>query len=416
MRSVVVILMITCLGILAARPALAVDDPRRAQIQAAHTDAVAALVNDIRGARLSPDLTVGGFLDRTGSEPRLRTVVERKAEQLGATRWPNAGTCQVQLEVSGSEVAKTLVDIAQSDPGRSPLPAEAIAKRLQGSWQGRTFAATGTSATPEAVEKIRPGPDQPVWLSVPEADRRAAVKAAQRNAARRAVDGLADVPVGDGKTVADALEVPAVRDAIQNWVATRPVTSIEFRDNGEVRLSVSAPGEELWTVFRDALGRQNDVPSPRDDAAWQRLHDDVVSRLRSPVGGRYTVATRPFNTGTGARPVGRAVLPQQPPSWVDDQLDADGSASGDRNKELVLSNMAQSEAMRNLRKQIELLPLGDGTRLGEAAAQDPAVAAAIDRSLLRARSHRVDWGPNGDDVKVRMSLDLRHVWHELPRR
>ena len=415
MRSAVVILLITCLALALGTPALAVDDPRRAQIQAAHADAVAALVDQIRGARLSNDWTVGSFLDRTGSEARLRGVVERKAEQLGATRWPNAGTCQVQLEVTGGEIARTLINIAQDDPRRSPLPAEALAKRLEASWQGRNFAATGTSASPEAVERIRPGPEQPVWLSVPEADRRAAVKAAQRNAARRAVDGLADVPVGDGKTVADALEVPAVRDAIQNWVATRPVTSIEFRDNGEVRLSVSAPGEELWTVFRDALTRQNNVPTPRDEAGWQRLHDDIVARLHSPVGGRYTVTAPQFNAAA-SRPASRVALPQQPPAWVDDQIDADGTATGDRHKQLLLTNTAQAEALRNLRTQIELLPLGEGLRLGEAAAQDPAIAAAIDHSLLRARAHRVDWGPNGDDVKVRMNLDLRHVWQELPRR
>ena len=414
MRFGVVILLITCLGLLLGAPVLAVDDPRRAQIQAAHADAIAGIVDEIRGARLNHDLTVGSFLDRTGSEPRLRDVVERKAEQLGATRWPNAGTCQVQLEVSGNDVAKTLINIAQDDPRKSPLPAEALAKRLEGSWQGRNFAATGTSATPEAVERIRPGPEQPVWLSVPEADRRAAVKAAQRNAAHRAVDGLADVPVGSGRTVADALEVPAVRDAIQNWVATRPVTSIEFRDNGEVRLSVSAPGEELWTVFRDALSRQNDIPTPRDEAGWQRLHDEIVVRLRSPVGGRYTIPNRQFTPGS--RPTSRVALPLQPPAWVDDQLDVDGTASGDRRKQLMVTNTAQADALRKLRTRIDSLPLGDGLKLGEAAAQDPAIAAAIDRSLLRARAYRVDWGPNGDDVEVRMSLDLRHVWQELPRR
>jgi hypothetical protein len=228
------------------------------------------------------------------------------------------------------------------------------------------------------------------------------------------VDGLADVPVGGGKTVGDALEMPAVREAIQNWVASRPVTNIEFRNNGEVRVSVSAPGEELWPVLRDALARQNEVPTPRDEAGWQRLHDQVVSHLRSPVGGRYTVTSAPATPG--ARPTSRVALPSQPPAWVDEQIDAEGTASGPGRNPLLLSSPAQAAAVRNLRSQIDLLPMGDGRRLGDLAAQDPQVGAAIDRALLRARVHKADWGPDGNDVKVRMGLDLRHVWQELTRR
>ena len=56
---------------------------------------------------------------------------------------------------------------------------------------------------------MRPGPEHPVWLAVPEEDRREAVKAAQRNAATRAMDGLSDIPLGDGKSLSDALELMA---------------------------------------------------------------------------------------------------------------------------------------------------------------------------------------------------------------
>jgi hypothetical protein len=208
------------------------------------------------------------------------------------------------------------------------------------------------------------------------------------------------------------MDVPAVRDAIQNWVATRPVTNIEFRDNGEVRLTVAAPGEDLWAVLQDALGKQNEIPAPRDEAGWRRLHDDVVARLRSPVGGRSAVATanRP-----PSRPTTRVELPQQPPRWADDQLNAEGKAGGGGPR-LRIAHAAEGDALKDLRAQIEALPLGDGRKLGDAAAADPEIAAAIDRSLLRARTHKVDWGANGDSVTVRVGLDLRHVWQELPRR
>src|SRR3954471_3787720 len=109
-------------------------------------------------------------------------------------------------------------------------------------------------------------------------------------------------------------------------------------------------------------------------------------------------------------------LPAQPPPWVDEQLDAEGTAAGSAQRRLLVANSAQSDAMRNLRSQIELLPLGDGRRLVDVAAQDPQVAAAIDRALLRARVHNADWGPDGNEVKVHIHLDLRHLWQELARR
>ena len=61
------------------------------------------------------------------------------------------------------------------------------------------------------------------------------------------------------------------------------------------------------------------------------------------------------------------------------------------------------------------MPLGDGRTIRDAAASNPEVGAAVDRSLRRARTYKVDYGPNGT-VKVRVSLDLRYVWQELNRR
>lgn len=417
MRVGVVTPLVACVALMLSLPAEAFgrQDRRRAQVQAAQGDAVASIVDQVCVAPLTPDITVGQFLETTGGEDRLRRAIEENAELIGATRWPNPETCQVHLEVAGGELVQTLVEVARHQGDKSPVPAAVLGKRLEASWKGRTFSATGTSATPEAVERMRPGSENPIWLSVPEEERREAVRAAQRSAARRTMDGLNDIRLGDGKTLSDAMQVAAVRDALQGWVAKRPVTNIEFRDNGEVRLTVSAPGEELWLVLKDALAKQNEVPAPRDEAEWQRLRDDVVRRLRSPVGGRSTVT---IDRRVELRPRVRVALPQQPPKWAGQDLNADGqaaagAAAGGR---LRLSHQARGEAIKDLRRQIEALPLGEGRTLGEAAAEDPEIAAAIDRSLLRARPHKVDWGDNGKSVSVRVGLDLRHLWQELHAR
>src|SRR5687767_5204317 len=168
------------------------QDRRRDQIDAAHTDAMASMMDAVRGARIHNDLTVGQLLDRTGSDARLREALQRHAQQIGATRWPNPDTCQVQLEVSGAVVVSELVSICSEMFDKSPVPPEALRKQLS-DWEGRTFSASGAAMTPEMAVEIRPGPEQPLWLSVPEADRKAAVQAAQHDAGRRAVEGLDDV-------------------------------------------------------------------------------------------------------------------------------------------------------------------------------------------------------------------------------
>jgi hypothetical protein len=412
MRRAVAFIFVVCL----TTATVSAQDRRRDQIQAAHADALASMMDQVRDARIHGDLTVGQFLDRTGGDARLREALRQHALQIGATRWPNESTCQVQLEVAGRDVAGELTKIAADDPAKTPLPAEALAKQLA-DWDGRTFSASGAAMTPEMAAEVRPGPEQPLWLSVPEADRRAAVQAAQHDAGRRAVEGLSGVTLSDGKTVNDALQVPAVRKAIQDWVASRPVVDLRFGSDGEVLMTVAAPAEELWSVFRQAVAGQNEVPVPRDESAWQRLHDEVVARLRMPT-GRGAISQAPRTA-----PPPRRALPAQPPRWVGDTLDAVGTAGADerfRNAspaavQLRLARMAEDKANDELRNRVEALQLGDGRTLGEAARSDPRVAAALDRSLRRAHVFGVDY--DGDrTARVRVGLDLRCVWQELNRR
>ena len=87
MQFRLVILLIASLSLLAGlcRSAQAKDDPRHVQIQAAQADALASLMDQVRTARLAPDLTVADFLQRTGGEDRLRRAVARNVEVIGAT-------------------------------------------------------------------------------------------------------------------------------------------------------------------------------------------------------------------------------------------------------------------------------------------------------------------------------------------
>ena len=415
MRFRIVLIFALCLLVTGVAGA---QDRRRDQIEAANTDALASMMDAVRSARLHGDVTVGQFLDQVGGEARLREALERNAQQIGATRWPNPDTCQVKLEVAGAVVGAELVAMAAEWPDKSAVPAEALRKQL-GEWEGRTFSASGAAMTPEMAVEIRPGPEQPLWLSVPEADRKAAVQAAQVDAGRRAVEGLDGVRLGDAATVADALNVPAVRKAMQDWVANRPVVDLRFGADGEVLMTLAAPAEELWLVFRQAVANQNQVPVPPDEAAWQRLHDEVVARLKRPT-GRGAVSR---GTPAPAPPMRRA-LPAQPPRWVGEMLDADGEATGAPGQfvnmrpaevQLRLARAAEAKAGERLRARIKALPLGDGRTVGEAADADGRVAMALERSLQRVQTSKIDYG-GGQTAKVRVGVDGRYVWQEMNRR
>jgi hypothetical protein len=403
-RSVAIILACFVWLSLPATRAGAEPDARRAQIQAAETDALESLRRDVLAARLGTDLTVGDFLDRTDRHDSLGDVL-KSATQIGGTRWIDDQTCIIRFELSGRRVADALVDLAKSLGEKSPVPADAVARQVE-TWARRTFSATGTSTGPQFLLDVRPADANPAWRAVPEADSREAVSAARNDAARRLLDSLGGIRLGPRKTVADALEVASVRAALQEWLGRQPVVGLEFGDDLEVRMTIAAPAEDLWRVFRGALAAQTEIPAPATDAEWNRLHDDVQQRVARAVGRSYVAATsRPPTTGAAAVPV-----PARAPEWVYAAIDAEGIAAGPA-RSLKTARLAEDDAARRLREQLYALPFSPDLTVGEAAKKDPRIEEAVSRSLNRARTYRVQWRDDG--VGVRMTLDPRELWDEL---
>src|SRR5678810_191648 len=71
------------------------EPPDRAdQISAATTNAVDKLYADIAQERLTPQLSVGQFLDLKSGRDRLVQSL-RRADQIGGPRWLDQQTCQI---------------------------------------------------------------------------------------------------------------------------------------------------------------------------------------------------------------------------------------------------------------------------------------------------------------------------------
>src|SRR5687767_1030199 len=225
MRVAVVITVLFML----ARTVLAQEDARRDQVEAATSTAVAALREAIGQNTIARGVTVQELLEKTRGTKKLTETLQR-AQRIGGPRWVDDQTCQVRLEIAGSRVAGALVQIAASDPERSPVPANVLAARLA-DWNKRTFSATGTSTGAAEIEHVRPRDESDAWSAVGDEARRNAVANAKQDAINRAIDSVAPIKLPDGRPAGEALATPAARERLSTWLAQRPVTEVEFQDD-----------------------------------------------------------------------------------------------------------------------------------------------------------------------------------------
>jgi len=205
-RAIVILLSLT----LATSAIAQADRAQREQVAAATAAAVRGLKEAVAKDTLAPGVTVGALLDRTNGQAKL-TEALRRAEQIGGPRWVDQ-TCQVRLEISGTRVAQTLVDIAAAQPKKSPIPPDVLAVKLK-DWNKRTFSATGSSTGAAEIENVRPGGTGDAWLGVSDDARRRAVAAAKDDAVANAMASVRDVRLPTGKTAGEAAFSVQTRNA-----------------------------------------------------------------------------------------------------------------------------------------------------------------------------------------------------------
>jgi hypothetical protein len=209
--------------------------------------------------------------------------------------------------------------------------------------------------------------------------------------------------LADGKTIGDALDLGPVSETMANWLGNRPVTLVDFRPDLQVEVTLSVTAASLSGELRSVLTEQPGIRLPADDAAWAGITGAISRHLAPPV-GRAGLAP-------STQPATMVFLPDQPPDWVQRQLDADGLAQAD--DKLLAARAAEAAATAKLRQQMLDLPIAGGGTLGRAADADPRLAARIDRVLQRSSHlYKVEYRSDGT-VAVRISFDLRDLWQAL---
>jgi hypothetical protein len=388
-------------------PTVQASDPARAQVAAATANAMSALRNDIASARITPSLTVGQFLEQTNSMDALNDTIAR-AQQIGGPRWIDDQTCQVRLEISGMRVVYTLRSIANIRANLSPIPAAALEQRLA-DWRNRTFSATGTAIAAERIQGIRPSDAAVPWASVSDDARSKAVAAARQDAARHVIDSIRPIQFGNsGETMGDVLSREPVQHAVEKWLATRPVTQVRFNDDLQVELTVSAPPEDLLDTVITSAKDLPDSKVPTDQQTIEQLRQEFSRHVSAAI-GRADVNKLPRESGTTQ--LVPFALPEQPPTWVGQLMQADG-VSDRAGSPLKTARAAEAKANDTLRSRIGVLQISPSLTIDQAAKQDPAINEAINRALLRAHVDKVDYRADGS-VMTRMTADTRDVWYEL---
>ncbi len=375
------------------------DETSRSEcVRAATSNAVRNLYEEVGRQQLTDNLSVRTYLRSMKMEDEFLKTLQ-SAEQVGDPRWVRS-TCQVQLEIPATRVSYALRQFADANPRKSPISGVEI-DRAARRWPQTVFGATGSAVG--AGADIRPRRDSR-WATVATDVRQRALDDAALDAAHRVMDSVKDIPLGDKKTVGDAFAEEAIGNRIRNWITSRPMSRVEFGENLDVEVALAAEPRDLFDVFHETLSSQH-YPLPSHPEDWRDIEKDFLTKAVPAVG-------RAHATEAKATPAVIVVhLPPHAPAWISKSIPVVGNSKQVGGK-LKTQRAAERDAQTKLRDRIELLELDNNVTLGQAARQDPRVAAAISRTIDGISPHKIQYNADGS-VTVYCDADLRDLWDEL---
>ena len=370
-------------------------------VSAARARAVAALYGEVSKLPLDDQVTVGSFLKDLGLKDRFIRETLQRADQIGSPRWIDEYTCQVHLEIPVSRLSYDLRRMAGSYPRTSPVSVTQI-ERAAADWPRRAYGAKGSCASPQKLVEIRPAIGGQ-WADVPDAARKKALSTASAQAAQIVVSSISAVSLNERMTLGNALERPEIGSPIRDWLASRPVGPVDFRDDLQVEVTLAVDAQEFLDVVHRVLDRQRDIRVPD----WPRVERDFLTRLAPAVGRSGAIAWIP-------QAPQNVQIPNRAPDWVGQQIDVRGNASAVRNNKLLTRRAAEQDGLAKLQARIEALTLSPDLTVGDAGRRDRRIADAVSRAVRQSHVYKTDFRSDGS-VVVSMTIDTRDIWEELGR-
>lgn len=384
-----------------AAPLIADDDAaRQAQVSAATNNALDAIQNEIESQPVTSQRTIKDVLLQTHSEDTLRQFLAKLAP-VGGARWLDDQTCQVRIEADGAQIADLLNSIAQAHADAGSLDG-----RMMEDLRNHRFEATSTSAAANTINSLAPAAGTPGWRDVSPSQRRQALIQARQNAAEHVLEMLRPIQLADGNTIAQAMTTqPELRTRLLAYLQTVPVTSVDFGDNLQVTIQLRPSWQELaQIIYVHTSGKSSSQLNTEDYANLQQLRDRISKRLTEASGTATVVQS-------STAPELVVSIPQQPPAWVDDQLEVTGHGLVP-GSQLKSSRAAEHEAKLKLRSRLEKLHLDGSRTVLDAASADPHVVDAINQTLDQARPYKSEFNSDGS-VTIHEILDLHDFWQAL---
>lgn len=385
-------------------PATAADT-----VRAATAKAVAGLYEQIAPMPITPNFTVAKFLERMEAQDDFMKELQR-AEQLGSPRWIDAHTCQIQLEMPVVRIAYALKRIASARPQASPVTAIQIDLATR-DWNRDRFAATGSSAAIVALKDIRPRPDQR-WARVDDKAREAALEAATDQAIRHAMESVGPVQLAERKTLGETFADPEVGQPIQQWLASRPVSRVDFRDDMAVEVALAVDDRDFFDETRSVIKARPSIAQPSNDEQWNQVYREFVVKFR-PAIGRSPLRAEPAPATRVAAASQVVQVNIRTPEWVTQRIDVQGSAPVTDSKLRALMH-AEIDARNKLRERMEALPLDQKFTVGDVARKDRRMADCLTRTVRQARVFRNEIRSDGT-ATVSIVADMRLFWDDLSR-
>ena len=224
------------------------------------------------------------------------------------------------------------------------------------------------------------------------------------------VESLRLIEWDGNRHLADALAVPAVDESVKVWLADRPITSIEFRDDLEVRISLAASAQDLWPTLQTNLREAG----RRRSAAWRGGMGATASAGHHAHGRRQS-ARRSRRAGCGRRAAhGRHFLNSRRPGRWARRWSVTGVSGSVGGSKLRTARAAEALALEGIRTRLNAMSFDQTMTLGDAAHKDPHIEEAITRSLRQPRISKVEYdAPQPGAVRVQMQLDPQAVWRAI---
>lgn len=407
-------------------------------ISAARQSAADELIRVVESQVIEGDLTVGRLLGALPPAARSQFRAELAASpQIGGARFPTPGTAEVQLQADGAAMADQLLVLAREGGEGMPVELNRLELRLA-SWRGRTFTATGGSASSVIGPELRARPENlpPEWAGVSEDARRTAFLQARENAVTTFMEAIGQIEIPDARRRAagESTETPAtaprqepdpltihkaltqgkIEQDARQWLSDRPVSRMKYTKDRKVEVKLALEPAEWVEQLKVSLSRPDSGFPEITEQDWAELTQKVADKLQSHGGVGSAAAAE------SERPASLA-LPSRPPEWTSQTLSVRGSAEpattrgSAAKRKLATQEAALKAAREELRLRLNGLRVSERESLGDLAAANPGMRDLIDSFVQGARPASTHYHENGS-VTVEVVVMPRSLWQALERR